>query len=134
MLNLSEKSNKNQTRIKLLIIDDNEQMRRMTRFYLQDSADEIRECEDGEMSFEIFEEFLPDWVLIEVYLKKTDGFKAIRKIREAHPQAKIIVVTNYTDDQTRQAAVAAGAVAFFGKDDLMDLVSWLKQMRDGFNK
>lgn len=128
-MNLPEQTDKKREPVKLLIIDDNEQMREMTRFYLQDLADEIRECEDGEKAFGIYAEFLPDWVLMEVYMKKTDGFTAIKKIREVYPQAKIIVVTKHRDAQTRQAVSDAGADAFFGKDDLIALVSWLKTKR-----
>jgi len=129
ILNMSdspEQPDKDRSPFKLLLIDDNVQMREMTRFYMQDLADEIRECADGGMAFDAYVDFLPDWVLMEVYLKETDGFAVIRRIAEFYPRARIIVVTNHPDDQTRLAATDAGADAFFGKDDLNALVSFIK--------
>ena len=49
----------------------------------------------------------------------------MKNIKKVYPQSKIIVVTNHTDKPTGQAAEEAGANAFFGKDDLLALVSFL---------
>lgn len=98
----------------------------MTRFYLRDIFDEIRECAGGEKTLETVAEFMPTWIVMEVYLKETDGFALIRRISVANRQTRIIVLTNRTDDQTRGASLAAGAFAFFGADDLMALASLLK--------
>jgi DNA-binding NarL/FixJ family response regulator len=41
------------------------------------------------------------------------------------PDARIIFVSNHTDERTRRAASAAGGIAFFGKDDLLSLLAFL---------
>src|SRR5690349_14307011 len=126
MANLPDQSENRRPPVKLLILDDNERMRDMVGFYLQDLADEIRVCGNGAEALRECADFLPDWVLLEVYLHETDGFALINRINEVCRRAKIVVLTNHTDAQTRQAASSAGAFAFFGKDDLLALAAFIK--------
>lgn len=110
----------------LLIVDDNKQVRRMIRSLVEDLETEFCECDDGAQVLSAYEEFQPDWVLMDVAMKQTDGLTATKQIKAIFPAAKIIIVTNYTDAKTRAAAMDAGASAFCGKDDLMGLRSLLK--------
>ena len=50
-----------------------------------------------------------------------DGIEATRRIRKAHPNAKVIIVTDVDDDAVRQAARSAGACGYALKDNLLDL-------------
>ncbi len=111
--------------MKILLVDDSAAVRRLLKSMLAEVADEIFECDDGAEAFEIYATHLPDWVLMDVFMKKTDGLTAIEMIKKVYPSAKIVVVTNHTDKRTRQAAMEAGADGFFGKDDLLSLVSLL---------
>ena len=105
----------------LLIIDDNKQVRRMIRNLMEDSETEFCECADGKQALTAYRECLPDWVLMDIQMKEMDGLTATRQIKSFFPQAKVVILTNHTDQKTRQAAAEAGAAAFFGKDNLMDL-------------
>ncbi|HEV7645065.1 MAG TPA: hypothetical protein VGO50_14055 [Pyrinomonadaceae bacterium] len=51
-------------------------------------------------------------------------------IKNADPGARIIFVSNYTDKRTRQWAEKAGGAAFFGKDDLLGLLEFLKKDKE----
>lgn len=110
---------------KILIVDDNREMREMTRFFLGDLPFEFEECEDGEEAIDCYERMLPDWVLMDWKMPRMDGLKATKKIIEKHPQAKIILITQHDDAQLRRAAVEAGATAFFLKDNLLALREFL---------
>jgi CheY-like chemotaxis protein len=112
--------------MKILLVDDSADIRRLLKSMLAEIADEIYECGDGAEAFEAYAAHLPDWVLMDVFMKKTDGLTAIEIIKKVYPQARIVVVTNHTDKRIRQAAFDAGANNFFGKDDLLALVSFLK--------
>lgn len=105
----------------LLIVDDSSEMRCLMRQITSRSCDRIFECEDGDQVLEAFETYRPDWVLMDVEMKRLDGLKATAALVKRHPEAKVIVVTKYTDDVTRHAAQEAGARFFVGKDDLMSL-------------
>jgi CheY-like chemotaxis protein len=112
--------------MKILLVDDSAAVRRLLKSMLADIADEIYECGDGDEAFELYVAHLPDWVLMDVFMKKTDGLTALETIKKIYPRARIIVVTNHTDKRTRRAAFDAGADGFYGKDDLLALVSHLK--------
>ena len=111
--------------MKILLVDDSAPVRRLIKNLLADLDIEIYECEDGAESLEFYAAQLPDWVLMDVQMKKTDGFAAIKMIKQSYPQARIVVVTTQTDKRTRQEAEKAGAFAFVGKDDLMPLLPLL---------
>jgi CheY-like chemotaxis protein len=105
----------------LLIVDDNSQVRRMIHNLIEDLESEIYECEDGEQALSAYVEHQPDWVLMDVRMKRVDGLTATRQIKRIFPAAKIIIVTNHTDRKIRQAAKDAGACAFVSKDNLIGL-------------
>ena len=111
--------------LKLLIVDDKAQVRSMIRRFLGDLAAEIRETDDGETALDAYAAFLPDWVLMDIEMKHTNGIVATERIRAAYPQANIVIVTNYDDDCLRERATAAGARGYVLKENLLALRSML---------
>ena len=113
--------------MKVLIVDDNQQMRQTVKFYLRDLVDETRECADGAEALDVYTEFQPDWVLMDWEMKRVDGLTAARRIRAAYPKAQILLVTQYDDRELRQAASEAGVSGYVLKDDLLALRSLLQE-------
>jgi len=111
--------------LKLLIVDDKAQVRSMIRRSLADLAAEIRETDDGETALDAYAAFLPDWVLMDIEMKHTNGIVATKRIRASYPQANIVIVTNYDDDRLRERATAAGARGYVLKENLLALRSML---------
>jgi CheY-like chemotaxis protein len=111
----------------LLIVDDNSEMRQLIRRIMSKICDEIFECEDGDEVLAAFAAYQPDWVLMDVEMKRVDGLKATAELTRAYPEAKVIIVTKYDDDETRQAASNAGAWHFVGKDDLLSFRMLIKE-------
>ena len=112
--------------MKVLIVDDNEQARWMIKHYLREFSDEFRECEDGAEALQAYAEFHPDWVLMDWEMKQVGGLAATQNIIEKFPDAQILIVTNYDENDLRQAANEAGAAGFILKDDLVRLQSFIK--------
>lgn len=96
-------------------------MREMMRVFLQDLSNEFCECEDGAEALASYADFLPDWVLMDWEMRKTDGLTATREILRFYPTAKILMFTQYTDAELRSAAQEAGAFGFVLKDELLNL-------------
>jgi NarL family two-component system response regulator LiaR len=117
---------KPQPKLKILIVDDNQQMRQMMRTYLLDLADEIRECDDGSNALPVYTEFRPDWVLMDWEMKQMDGVTAMKNILKIFPEARIVILTNYDEKDLREAAGDAGAHGYVLKDDLLTLRTCLK--------
>ena len=111
--------------LKLLIVDDKAQVRSMIRRFVGDLAAEISETDDGENALDVYAAFLPDWVLMDIKIKHTNGIVATERIKAAYPQANIVIVTNHDDDSLRDRAMAAGARGYVLKEDLLALRSML---------
>jgi len=90
--------------MKLLIVEDSAQMRRMIKSLVSDLATELYECADGAEALSAYREHRPDWVLMDIKMGEVDGLEATREIISAFPEARICIVTNYDDDELREAA------------------------------
>lgn len=124
--------------MKYLIIDDNESIRQIIKLTInqwesaayqsnsgQTDITNIAECSDGDDALGTYESFLPDYVLMDIQMKKVDGIKATQKILEKYPDARIIIITDNDTPSYRIAALKAGAVAFIPKENLLVLKEYL---------
>jgi CheY-like chemotaxis protein len=107
--------------MKLLIVEDNASMRRLIKSIVSDLADEILECGDGADVLAFYEKHLPEWILMDVKMPRTDGITASRRILAQYPQAKICIVTECADAKTRQSASDAGTKDYVLKDNLVNI-------------
>jgi CheY-like chemotaxis protein len=108
----------------LLIVDDNAAIRRLLRRLTSDLAERIEECADGAEALAAYEQHhfgAADWVLMDVEMAGMDGLTATRELRAAHPEARVIIVTKYNDEQLRAAAFNNGACGFVPKENLLEL-------------
>jgi DNA-binding NarL/FixJ family response regulator len=117
-----------------LIAEDNSHMREsIKRFLLTRVPDHhtVFEASDGREAIEMYRRVTPDWVLMDIAMDPVDGLVASRVIRAAHPDAKIIILTNYDDPGYRKAAKDAGTIAFVVKEHLGELVPILLPSTSG---
>ena len=111
----------------VLIVEDNAGVRRLLRRAVQQIATEIWECGDGIEALTAYSEHLPDIVLLDVRMPIMDGLAATGQIRTADPQARIIIVTDCDDEETRAAASEAGAWGYALKQDLTTLEALIRR-------
>jgi CheY-like chemotaxis protein len=107
--------------VSLLIVEDNEQMRRIIRSVVADLVADVYECCDGAEAMPAYvahQLTKADWVLMDIAMPGIDGISATRQLKAAFPEAQICIVTNYCDAELRQAAQQAGAAGYVLKDDL----------------
>jgi CheY-like chemotaxis protein len=105
----------------LLIVEDNDQMRRMIVKLVHGLAEHTYECSDGAEALPAYTMHRPDWVLMDVKMKEMDGISATRQIKASYPKANIMIVTDYDDPDLREAARKAGACEFVTKENLFDV-------------
>src|ERR1700677_1217832 len=104
-----------------LIVEDNAGIRRVLRRILAGTASAIWECVDGSEALAAYEEHRPDVVLMDLRMTNVDGLTATRQIRGYDPSARIIVVTDYQDDDMKTAALEAGAREYVLKHEISGL-------------
>jgi two-component system response regulator DegU len=112
--------------ISFLIVEDNENMRRMIRSLVSEFAGDVYECADGAAALPAYAAYRPDWVLMDLKMKDVDGIAATNQITTAFPDAKVIIVTDYDDDDLRGASRRAGAGWYVNKENLLNLPQILR--------
>jgi CheY-like chemotaxis protein len=116
--------------LKILIVDDNAPVRRLVASIVGPLAESIQECSSGEEAVAAYGSTRHDIVLMDIRMKEMDGIEATRRICQADPNAKIVILTDYDDTELRRAAAAAGTVHYALKDNLPDLVRLIETLRD----
>lgn len=115
------------TSLKFLIVNDNEMMRSVITKVVKSAATEIYECSDGVEALGEYSVFLPDWVVMDVKMKKMDGITATSLIRQYYPKAKVMLITEDNTPAIRKKAEQAGATALIGRDNISDILSFIEK-------
>jgi CheY-like chemotaxis protein len=111
--------------MKLLIVDDNADTRKLIRTVVRKCSQDIIEGRSGTEAIASYVQYRPDWVLMDIEMTGMDGLMATRMIKKDHPEARIIMVTMHDDPRWRQAAQEAGAEGYVLKENLTQLPSIL---------
>jgi two-component system CheB/CheR fusion protein len=97
-------------RLRVLLVEDNEDSRRMLRMLLHRDGYEVHEAEDGLSGLEVLETCQPDVAILDIGLPGIDGYELARRIRRQHARNELFLValTGYGQDSDRQAVQLAG--------------------------
>ncbi|NNU97573.1 response regulator [Anoxybacillus sp. EFIL] len=103
--------------IKVLLVDDHEMVRLGVSAYLsaQPDMEVVGEAESGEKGVELALQLRPDIILMDLVMEPMDGIEATKQIISAWPDAKIMIVTSFLDDDKVYPAIEAGAVSYMLK-------------------
>jgi NarL family two-component system response regulator LiaR len=107
-----------QERIRVLIVDDHQVVRRGLRTFLelQDDIEVAGEAGDGQAGVEEAERLAPDVVLMDIVMPRLDGIEATRRIKERAPGIGVIALTSFAGDDQVLPALEAGASSYLLKD------------------
>lgn len=100
--------------IKVLFVDDHEMVRIGVSAYLatQPDIEVIAEADNGIKGVELALALRPDIILMDIVMDKMDGIQATEKIIASWPEAKILIVTSFVDDDKVYPALDAGATSY----------------------
>jgi DNA-binding NarL/FixJ family response regulator len=107
---------------KVLLVDDQDIFVRSVRTLLEGAPDldVVGEAWNGEVALELARELAPDVILMDVDMPVMDGVEATRRLREEHPDVRILVLSGLHEPERIDAAVAAGAVGALAKPNIAD--------------
>ncbi|MEC2256243.1 response regulator [Bacillus thuringiensis] len=114
--------------IKVLLVDDHEMVRMGVSAYLstQPDIEVVGEAENGRKGSELALQLRPDIILMDLVMDEMDGVEATRAIIQEWPEAKIVVVTSFLDDEKLYPVIEAGATSYLLKtsraSDIADAV------------
>ena len=103
--------------IRILLVDDHEMVRIGVSAYLQSQNDmEVAgEAANGQEAVEMALELRPDLILMDMVMPIMNGAEATKAIIDQWPEAKIMIVTSFLDDDKVYPALQAGAVSYILK-------------------
>ncbi|MCO6452928.1 MAG: response regulator transcription factor [Caldilineales bacterium] len=104
-------------RLRLLLVDDQRLMRDglRTLLELEDDMRVAGEAENGEEALAQYESLKPNVVLMDVRMPVMDGVEATRQMCERWPEAQVIILTTFDDDEYVFEGLRAGARGYLLK-------------------
>lgn len=93
---------------KILIVDDEEQIRNILRLYLIKEGFEVTEAEDGDEALKLFYEKPFDLIILDVMLPKKDGWSVLREIKK-YTSTAVIMLTARADIEDEVFGFEMGA-------------------------
>jgi two-component system nitrogen regulation response regulator GlnG len=100
---------------KILVVDDEHSVRWAFERALKKAGFRVILAETGRKGLEMFKEHAPDLTLLDIRMPEMDGIQVLQRIREKSPQARVIVMTAYSDMETTVSAMKHGAYDFLTK-------------------
>ena len=82
--------------MKILVVEDEERIRKVIKSFLEKKGYNVKEACDGEEGLDIFYEWNPDLILLDVMMPKKDGFTLAQEIRALNPDIPVIFLTAKT--------------------------------------
>lgn len=109
-------------KLRILIADDHSLVRRGARDILQSRRGwkVVGEATNGREAVEKAIELKPHIVVLDIGMPEVNGIEAARRIRQAVPSTKILILTMHDSDQIVERALNAGAQGYVLKSDLAE--------------
>ncbi len=118
----------------IIIIDDHQLFREGVKRILdfENSFEVVAEGDDGEEALALVEEYKPDVVIMDINMPQTNGIEATRRLIEANPETKVIILSIHDDENYVTHALKTGASGYLLKEmDADSLVEAVKIVADG---
>lgn len=117
---------------RVLVVDDNEDLRQTLALILRRVGYEVHVASDGALAVEKFQEEVFDIVLLDIVMPVMDGIEAFHRIKQMSPGAPVILMTAYYEEEHIQTALAEGAQKALYKP--LDIQQTLELVREVTNR
>jgi len=103
--------------MRILLADDDSDIRDQVKVFLMSRGHEIIEVESGQEAIDVFDDIMPDLIVMDVVMPGISGYEAIKILKEniGHRFVPVIFLTSNTDDETLARCIAGGGDDFVTK-------------------
>ena len=108
--------------MRILLVDDHEMVRLGLKSYfdLQDDVEVVGEAANGSQGIDLALELRPDVIVMDIVMPEMNGIDATLAILKEWPEAKILIVTSYLDNEKIMPVLNAGAKGYMLKTSSAD--------------
>lgn len=99
----------------VLVVDDDESLRRVTEYQLVQAGYQVSTAADGEQALAVLEERPHDLVITDMKMPGMSGLELLRRLRTDYPEVPVILVTAYGTVETAVEAMKSGAFDYVTK-------------------
>jgi two-component system, NarL family, response regulator NreC len=120
--------------IRVLLVDDHTILREGVRALLAEEPEIIvvGEAADGQEAIEKVDALVPDVVLMDMVMPRMSGLEATARIKQRHPDVKVLILSMYDDDEYVQQVIQAGAAGYLLKGMAADdLILAIREVESG---
>jgi len=111
---------------KVLLIDDDASLRRVTEYSLHSAGYQVLSAVDGKQGLASFQADSPQVVITDIQMPGLSGYDVLQRIKKERPETIVIVVTAYSSVEKAVAAMKQGAYDYlakpFSRDELLMVV------------
>jgi DNA-binding NarL/FixJ family response regulator len=106
------------SKIRVLVVDDHPVVRHglLSMLAACDGIEVAGEAGDGASAIEQFHQLVPDVVLLDVRMPGSDGIRVAHQLKQSDPDARIIMLTTYDDDEYLFGALREGVEGYLLKN------------------
>jgi two-component system, NarL family, response regulator len=110
--------NETATKIRVMLADDHPVVRDGLAAIVNQQPDMevVVEAGDGEQAITLYGQHLPDVLLLDLRMPKYDGVAVVQRVLEAHPKARVLIITTYDGDEDIFRSLSQGAKGYLLKD------------------
>jgi len=113
--------------VRVVLVDDLPDMRRLLSLWLEDShVTVVGEASDCDEAVEVVERERPDLVVMDIHMPGRTGVECTRELVSRHPGIAVVGFSSADEQGVREEMAEAGAVAYFNKSQLTELVAFLR--------
>ena len=101
----------------ILVVDDEADIRELIAGILEDEGHGTRLAKDSDETLKVIEERRPSLVILDIWLQgsKLDGLELLDRIKKAHPDLPVIIISGHGNIETAVAAIKRGAYDYIEK-------------------
>ena len=105
-------------KIRVILADDHPVVRDGLAAIVNQQADMqvVAEASDGEEAITLYEQHLPDVMVLDLRMPKRDGVSVVQNVLERHPKARLLIMTTFDGDEDIFRSLSQGAKGYILKD------------------